>query len=261
MVTSMEHDEGNRNYEVIIIAAGCSRRLSHLTREQPKSFLSVGGRRVIERNLDTLNALGFEQVTIVVGYLKREFYTHIGNRYKKLDIRYVESLDYETTGHGWSVFQVRDAWRLHRRPIVLVHADIVYEPQILIDVMQTSAPNVISVDNQFESFTNDEVLVCGNAERVTHIATIDSSPVAIMGEVVGINKWSASFVDRLFAFMEEFFDEHGTNHNWEPVVDAFLASGAAVCSPLVPRTTDGRRWVNINYEEDLQRAADIVAAT
>ena len=50
-----------RDYEVVLLAAGCSRRLEHLTRDVPKAFLPVGERRIIDYALDSVEALGFER--------------------------------------------------------------------------------------------------------------------------------------------------------------------------------------------------------
>lgn len=244
----------NDDFNVILIAAGCSRRLAHLTRDKPKAFLQAGGRPIIERNLDTIDSLGFREVTIVVGYLRHVFYDEIGDRYKGLAIRYVEAPDYETTGHGWSIFQTREGWQRGRRPVVLVHGDLVYDPKILSDVMAMQQPNVISIDNCFESETNDEVLACGTDARVTRIQKISEDPADVIGEIIGINKWSAKFVDQLFSFMSRYFADNGNDHNWEPVVDAFLRSESVDVHPM---TTDGLRWININYEADLERAQAI----
>jgi choline kinase len=240
------------DHEVVLLSAGCSRRLAHLTREVPKSFLRVGGRRIIDRSLDTLEALGLERVTAIVGYRKEVFRREVGERRGKLAIRYVESSDFETTGHGWSFYQARDLLRAERRPILLLHADVVYDPSILERVLDAAAEDVIAVDDRFSRRTGDEVLVCGDAARITRIQKIGEAPRDVIGEVVGVNRWSAAFVADLLGFMDRFFAAHGRNHNWEPVVDAYLTGGGAF--PLRAVTTGGLAWVNVNYEADLERA-------
>lgn len=242
------------DHEVILLAAGCSRRLAHLTREVPKSFLPVAGRRIIERQLDILEALGFRRVTAVVGYLKEVFYREIGDRYGKLELRYVDAPDYETTGHGWSLYLAREGWSGERRPLVLLHADLVYDPRILQRVLADGAPDVISVDDHFQVKTGDEVLVCGRGDRISGLRKVAEAPADVLGEVIGINRWSPDFAAELFAFMEGFFARHGRNYNWEPVVDAFIPQSGR---PLVPLRAGGLAWMNVNHPQDLEDAAEV----
>jgi choline kinase len=241
-------------HEVVLLAAGCSRRLAHLTREVPKSFLRVAGQRIIERQLESLDALGFRRVTAVVGYLKEIFYREIGDRYGQVQLRYVESPDYETTGHGWSLYLAREAWSKEQRPLLLVHADLVYDPRILLGVLADGSPDVIAIDDHFRVKTRDEVLVCGRGNRISGLRKVTEGPADVLGEVIGINRWSPRFTAELFAFMEGFFARHGRNHNWEPVVDAFIPHSDLALAPVL---AGGLAWMNVNHPQDLEDAADI----
>lgn len=239
---------------VILIAAGCSRRLAHLTQEIPKSFLEVGGKRIIERNLSALEAAGLYDVVAVVGYRREVFFDEIGESWGKLRLRYVSSLDYATTGHGWSIYRTRALWQQQQRPVVLVHADVVYDPRILRRVLNAPQPDVIAVDDRFESQTGDEVLVCGTRKHISAIRKISEAPEPVLGEVVGINRWSAELMQELFGFMERFFIRFGPDYNWEPLVDAFIKESSR---PLTPVLSTGLPWINVNYEEDLKTAEEL----
>ena len=52
----------------IILAAGVARRLAPLTDHTQKSLLPVGGRAILARMLDALDAVGVRRVVIVVGH-------------------------------------------------------------------------------------------------------------------------------------------------------------------------------------------------
>lgn len=239
---------------VILIAAGCSRRLSHLTQEIPKSFLDVGGKRILERNFEALEAAGLHELIVVVGYRREVFFREIGETWGKLRLRYVSAPDYASTGHGWSLYRARPLWQRQKRPVVLVHADVVYDPKILRRVLADPRPDVIAVDDRFESHTGDEVLVCGAEHHISAIRKISESPDSVLGEVVGINRWSPELMRDLFGFMERFFIRFGPDFNWEPVVDAFLRESSR---PLAPVLTSGLRWINVNYEDDLRTAEEL----
>jgi choline kinase len=53
--------------KAIIVAAGRGSRLRHLTRDRPKTTLTIQGRSLIDRQLDTFRALGIDDITIVTG--------------------------------------------------------------------------------------------------------------------------------------------------------------------------------------------------
>jgi choline kinase len=240
--------------EVVLLAAGCSRRLADLTSDKPKSFLEVEGRRIIDRQLETLEAFGFRRVTAVVGYLKEVFLREIGNRYGSLELRYIESADYDTTGHGWSFHLTRDAWMRERRPVLLVHADLVYDPRILQRVLEDDADDAIAIDERFEIKTRDEIVVCGSPDRISGLRNVTDAPADVLGEVIGINRWSPGFTEELFAFMEGFFARHGRNYNWEAVVDAFIPQSSRTLKPV---RTGGLAWINVNHPPDLEDAARV----
>lgn len=246
------------DYDVVLLAAGCSRRLAELTRDVPKSFLTVGGRRIIDRQLETLGALGFRSVIAVVGYRKEVFYREIGDRHRNIEIRYVESADYETTGHGWSLYLASDLWRQERRPLLLMHADLVYDPRILRNLIASESNDAIAVDEHFQIRTHDEIVVCGGGGRVTGLRKVTEKPRDVIGEVIGMNKWTPAVTEELFGFMKDFFARHGRNYNWEPVVDAFLPRTRRVIAPV---PSAGLSWMNVNHPQDLLDASSIDASS
>ncbi|CAN5145773.1 hypothetical protein BH23CHL9_BH23CHL9_08380 [soil metagenome] len=54
--------------KAIILAAGLGSRLRHLTTDRPKCMLTIGGRSLIERQLDTFRSHGIDDITIVTGH-------------------------------------------------------------------------------------------------------------------------------------------------------------------------------------------------
>ena len=241
----------NADYQVVILAAGNSRRMNELTEDKPKSFLEIRGRKVIDYHLDILDRRGFRNVTIVVGYL-REFFTEtIGNSYKNLTLDYVVSEDYATTNHSWSLFLTRERWLGDKKPIVLIHADVFYDSRILDKVMESGYSNTTSVDNLYTVRTGDECIVRGQDDLVTSIE-FDSrrERSRVIGEYMGISKWSSEFLQSFYAFLSDFFVQHGLRFNYEVSLNEFIQANGA----LYYVTIDDLAWININYREDYEDA-------
>ncbi|MDR2035410.1 MAG: NTP transferase domain-containing protein, partial [Coriobacteriales bacterium] len=58
----------------IILAAGTSSRFVPLSYEKPKGTLVVRGEVLIERTIEQLRAVGIDDIIIVVGYMKEQYF-------------------------------------------------------------------------------------------------------------------------------------------------------------------------------------------
>lgn len=76
--------------DAVIMAGGKGVRLLPLTKTTPKPMLKIGGKPIIENNLELLKIYGITQVTISVNYLKEKIKNHLKNGSKyNLEISYV----------------------------------------------------------------------------------------------------------------------------------------------------------------------------
>ena len=66
--------EPYRVKNAVILAAGLSSRLAPISFEKPKGLLTVRGEVLIERQIRQLRAVGISDITVVVGYLKEQFF-------------------------------------------------------------------------------------------------------------------------------------------------------------------------------------------
>lgn len=66
--------EAYRVDNAIIMAAGMSSRFAPLSYERPKGLLNVRGEVLIERQIRQLHECGITDITIVLGYMKEQFY-------------------------------------------------------------------------------------------------------------------------------------------------------------------------------------------
>ena len=87
--------------QAIILAAGKSTRTYPLTLTRPKPLLKVANKTLLEHNLDNLEGAADEAI-LVVGYKKEMIKKHLGNKYKKIKIRYAEQKRQLGTAHALS---------------------------------------------------------------------------------------------------------------------------------------------------------------
>ena len=243
------------DYHVLIPAAGCSRRLAHLTTDRPKSLLEIEGKCIIEHSLDVLSACGFRRVTFVVGYKRELLMSTLGAQRGNLSIEYVVSHDYDTTEHGWSLYLTAEAWRRAPGPVIFMDADNLYHPDLLDLTFNAPHENVCMVDENFRAGEREEELVLGENGQISGLQRgIGANFPDLVGGFVGINRFSAEFMHSLYHFMDDFFASHDRQHKYERVFDAFINE---TNTPLHYCVTNGLAWVNVNHQHDLDGARAI----
>ena len=83
----------------VIMAAGVSSRFAPLSYETPKALINVNGEVLLERQIRQLKDAGIEEIILVVGYMKEQFYY----LQDQLGVRIVENNDYKTRNKHSSI--------------------------------------------------------------------------------------------------------------------------------------------------------------
>ena len=88
----------------ILMAAGTSSRFAPLSYELPKALITIKGEILIERQISQLKAAGIEQIIVVAGYKKEQFY-YLEDIF---DVMVVDNDDYNIRNNNSSIYAVRD---------------------------------------------------------------------------------------------------------------------------------------------------------
>ena len=106
--------------KAIIIAAGQGNRLTPMTNDRPKCLLEVGGKTILQWQLELLNMCGVKNIVLVRGY-KREMLNFPS-------IEYYDNLDYENNNILKSLFYAKDEMS---KEFIFSYSDILYEKAVL----------------------------------------------------------------------------------------------------------------------------------
>ena len=79
----------------VILAAGAATRFVPLSLEQPKGLFSVGGQRLIDRQIEQLLEAGIKDITVVLGY-KQEMFGYLADKY---GVRLIDNPRYNVTNN------------------------------------------------------------------------------------------------------------------------------------------------------------------
>ena len=230
--------------KAIILAAGMGRRLKPLTDDLPKAFITINGKPLIYRSLDCLRAVGIKTVIIVVGFMESFFKKKIGETYHDMNILYTSNKKYSTTGSMYSLSQTES---LIDDDILLLESDLLYEQRAVEELVNHDYPNIILTSEIRR--TGDEVYIYYDKNGyLTKLGkNIDDSNA--LGELVGINKISFSFLEKLFDISKEDYNKGEMKYHYEETIYKLCREVPVKCHMIKDLV-----WTEIDTYEDLQRA-------
>lgn len=245
--------------QAIILAAGMGRRLGELTDDNTKCMLEVNGTRLIHRTLDNLTEVGIKRVVLVVGYKAENVKRLIGDRYKDIDIVYVENKIYDKTNNIYSLFLAREY--LLERDSLLLESDLIFESSVLRKIVENTYPNIALVD-KYESWMDGTVVTLDEENKIEEFLTKDKfrySDINRYYKTVNIYKFSKDFsATHYVPFLEAYCHALGNNEYYEQVLKVITLLDE---SPLRALPLNGEKWYEIDDIQDLDIASCIFASS
>jgi choline kinase len=254
--------------KAIIVAAGRGRRLGPETAEIPKCMVRVAGRSILHRQVDALRAAGADDFVIVRGYL--------GDRIDAPEARprFIENPKWAENNILASLMyagaELGDGF-------LFSYSDIVFAKEHARRTAESPGAVALVIDRRWrDAYVGRELHPVSEAElarvedtadgpRVTRVGKTLVAAEDAAGEFIGLARFSPEGGAALAAVwrdalrdgsgLEAPFGAAATLRNayLSDALNALAARGV----PLVPVFIDGR-WREIDTEEDLARAHDLV---
>ena len=227
----------------IILAAGKGSRLNGSAGDAPKCLMQLGGRSLIERQIDTLRSSGLDDIVVVVGCQSLRVRRICGK-----GITYVENGRYAETNSLYSLWMARP---LLYEGFVVLNCDVLFHPALLQDLLTSRHENALLLGYREANqplFGDEEMKV-----KVRHGRVVDMSktmdPTEADGENLGIVKFGARGAAALVAIMDRLVAENRLRE-WAPRAFAEFAQQ----HPLHAVGTRGLPWIEIDFPDDYDRA-------
>jgi choline kinase len=232
--------------KAIILAAGRGTRLER-DDPRPKCLMEVGGRALLDRYLDVLDALGIA-TCLVVGYGAEAIAAHVADRpHRPSLLTNPDFLDGSIRSAAVGLGAIAD-------DVLLLDGDVAFTPALLERMTSASITDALLVDVG-AAFTDEEYLAGIDGGRVR---TLRRGPVPgheQQGEWVGFARLSAATAARLQAAIATSIREGHVAGGYEDALGALCAD-----TPFTVIPTDGLPWVEIDFPRDLARARTLFPA-
>lgn len=129
--------------QAMILAAGMGKRLGKFTQNQAKCMVKVGGMTLLERNVEAIKRAGINRLIMVVGYEAEKLIKYIQKNITGIEIEFVLNNDYASTNNIYSLYLAKE--HLAKDDTILIESDIIFEPHILADMVNSQEKNLVAV--------------------------------------------------------------------------------------------------------------------
>ena len=227
----------------ILLAAGRARRLGSLTDDRPKCLLDVGGRTLIQHQLQALRAVGVTRVVVVTGYFADMVEAECGP-----GVTYVHNEIFDRTN---SLYSLEMALHHGADGFFLTNADVLFDPALLRRLASTPHPDALLYEPA-RDLGEEEMKVRLQGDRVCAMSK-ELDKGTYHGENLGVLRFSRDGYRRLEPFVRRLVVGNEATA-WAPLAfDAFSRE-----HPLHAVSSEGSPWIEIDFPEDLERARTVV---
>lgn len=234
--------------QAIILAAGIGKRLQEEGKKQPKCFLTVGGRRLVDRYVDTLSSCGITEIIFVLGYMAEEVQAHLDSEHPGLELDYIVNEEY-LKGNILSAYAAAGCFD---RPFILMDADVAFPSELFTKLLESPNSNCLLLDAGFNNDDEEMKLGADDAGRVWEIDRKLSKEYPVMGEGVGFFKCGSAAGQVFRSLLKKRVENKEEGLEYETVLNDLMKE-----VPIGYETVGEYPWTEIDFPEDLERAREI----
>ena len=234
-----------------MLAAGMGNRLSGQDEtHSPKCLLRFGGRTLLERHIENLQALGVERLTIVVGYRAHEIEAEIAALGAGGFVRFVTNPRYRE-GSVVSLWTGRAVLE-SGGPVLFMDADVLYSAEILHRLLDGPDATCFPFDTGFEDGA-EPVKLCLRAGRPAEFRkAVSSDGYDTVGEWVGFIRLAPDFAAALARRSNEYVVGGRADQPYEEAIRDLLLSAHG--DSVAALDIAGLAWIEIDFPEDVEQA-------
>jgi L-glutamine-phosphate cytidylyltransferase len=238
---------------VIILAAGQGKRLLPLTSDIPKALLDIGGKTLIERQIEAFAANGLSDFVVVTGYGTDKMEAALAAIARKYSVTIVPLFNpffavADNLASCWLARSFMD------RDFIQVNGDNVFRSDLVARLLEPSVQQIAVAINRKDGFDADDMKVMLDGERLTEIGK--TLPVdTVDAEAIGFYVFRGDGPSQYAGELELALRDPQGLKRWFPSAVGALAKKV----PIGVVEITGLRWSEVDFPIDLQQARQLVA--
>ncbi|MCM1230993.1 MAG: phosphocholine cytidylyltransferase family protein [Ruminococcus flavefaciens] len=224
------------------MAAGEGSRLGSLTAGNPKSFVEIKGKKLIEYNLQLLQHYNVDEIIIVTGYRNEAFEELTEDMH---NVRLVYNPFYEMVNVLGSFYMGMEALN---DDFIYLHADTLCEPVIFEKLIELNADVILPVE--YKKCDEEAMKVRsieGKIVEITKQMSLDTAE----GEFIGIAAFRKRVIPALKEKTKQLLKEKQFSAYFESAIQRLISEENFRIEAV---STQGAFWIEIDFVEDYEKA-------
>lgn len=238
---------------VIILAAGQGKRLLPLTADVPKALLDIGGKPLIERQIEAFAGCGVKDFVVITGYASarmEEALQAIAGRYG-VTVKCLYNPFYAVADNLASCWLARGEMTAD---FIQVNGDNVFRSDLVDRLLTAPKANASVAINVKSVFDADDMKVMMDRGRLTEVGK--TLPVdTVNGEAIGFYMFRGDGVKAYRDELELAMRDPNGLKRWFPSAVGSLAKKISISTI----ECTGLRWAEVDFPADLAHARQLVA--
>lgn len=235
--------------QALMLAAGMGKRLGKYTENATKCMVPVNGKTLIEYAIEALIEANIQKLTLVVGYKKEVLKDFLKDKYKEIQIEYIDNDVFDSTNNIYSLYMAKDV--LSQDDTILLESDLIFDKKIIKEIIEDKNPN-LAVVSPFETWMDGTCALLDDQNVIKGIlgkAEFDWDKTNHYYKTVNIYKFSKEFASKVYMpFLQAYQTAYGKNEYYETVLKVISFLGN---STFKAHVVDGSRWYEIDDPADL----------
>lgn len=237
--------------KAIILSAGQGSRLGHMVDDKPKCLIDFGGRTLLDRQLDTLEANGVHEAVIVTGFHDELVNAAIARRSRGPNVRTIFNPFYKVADNTGSLFMAREELT---GDCFVWNGDTLVSNALMRRVAENDRPGIFVTIDRKDSYDEDDMKVVEEGGRLKAIGkrldlgTVNAESIGLLAFRVGAAERFREAIDRAIRTPE------GTTI-WYLRVIHHLAQSSEVWTLDI----SGEEWGEVDFPADVEAARKLTA--
>lgn len=243
--------------KAIILAAGLGSRLRPLTNTEHKCMTKICGTPIIYNALKMLDKNSFDEVIIVVGYLREKLQKQILAMDINVPIKFAVNDIYDKTNTVYSLQKGLEAAREYDE-MYIIEGDVFFEESVLAKLIVEKEKNATVLERYRPDLEGSFVeLDCKKYVIDWRHKTTQGTDYQLENKykTVNLHKFSKEFMKKIFEpALNDFVLKNGYNNPIEYLFRTIVADNEKLIKGEVLK---GENWYEIDDMHDLRKAEEI----
>jgi choline kinase len=233
--------------KAIMLAAGVGSRLQRSANAPPKVLLQFGGKTLLQRHVEILQYLGFDELVMGVGHNAHMIRVEIDRLGAGDFVRTVDNPDY-MLGAIFTLWALRAEFE---GPVVFMDGDVLYDHRLMGQLINSPKETCFAIDRNVRP-GDDPVKLCFQDGDIVDFHKVPDQPYDDFAEWIGFLRLSPDIAARVAESARPYIEARDTKVIYEQTFRNLVQTLPKNSFSVEDIT--GLPWTEIDFPEDLVKA-------